>query len=244
MESPPVHADIALCTLILRTVGEDHDSVCGMLHFHNGNVAKVEKWFRELPYQDAVAFCSDRDIRKQMKKTFIPKLENNELLVKVAELDADSILCNFREDFQSMTRVSERRKQGHWDDLTKVAEELSESLAFRSRSLVMILNSVVDGETYSGGWRLEKDKAITFSAEGVFLYPMFCEHLASEFPQFTLELKEFKELSTEYIHELGLGQGTEVAASGPGAKGLRQLLHLVRSRRTFQGVCKICRSWA
>ncbi|MBA7673719.1 hypothetical protein ES703_81923 [subsurface metagenome] len=136
--------------------------------------------------------------------------------------------------------INLQRHYAHWGSLSKLAEELKQSLEL-PKDLEIV-------DTYFGmmiqqSWYCHEGK-IYFSTQNSPLWECLLQHLDNEFehPRFSYALKKFQQTAAQLLN--GKPEGHPVMArSYQLAQSLSHELSVVIERGTFIGTCDICKEW-
>ena len=97
---PPTRLCFCLAILILRTASLTQDHVATHLRCGKATIVDVEKWFRELPFSQAEALCSDLSSIKSAQALVVESKSEEVLLtvdaIRVGTISGDAILRHYR----------------------------------------------------------------------------------------------------------------------------------------------------
>lgn len=129
--------DERIRVLILRTLGLDQDEVVAVLHCAKLSVVEVEKWFKAVPLDEALALLDEHRIKRLIDRD----LEDLELeptdFIKAGRITADDILMRYGHVSPASAIAEEVavvpayavRLEEHWSKLRQLAEALRGQLS-------------------------------------------------------------------------------------------------------------------
>jgi len=98
---PPAPLPQCLAILILRVLHFTQEDVISNLHCAKLTVVEVERWFKELPLQEAESLCGDPSLRDKANK-IISEIDAEEekidlpTAMSVGKLSKEDILCHYK----------------------------------------------------------------------------------------------------------------------------------------------------
>lgn len=166
------------------------------------------------------------------------------LLLKAAGYHTEAELRRLGKQARKETETTEAFGLRHQDRLTNVAEELKSCLEFYNVLTPEILQSVIDPDScvLDSPHCFFDGSQTWFSAEDSPLYDCLLEHLNAEFPEFSQELEQVREMAAEWFKEKKKVLWHEVA-NGELPSDLRDELWLVAERGIFKGKCRVCKDY-
>jgi len=136
---PPARLPECLAILILRVLHFTQEDVISKLHYAKLTVGEVERWFKELPLQEAESLCGDPSLRDKANK-IISEIDVEEekidvpTAMSVGKLSPEDILQHYRatEYLESKAQKQEgidpsvaKARQRHFDNLAQIAGVLA-----------------------------------------------------------------------------------------------------------------------
>jgi hypothetical protein len=260
--------DERIRVLILRTLGLDQDEVVGALHCAKASVVEVEKWFRDIPRDEAIALLDDNRI----KRVIDHDLERLELqpteFIKAGRITADDILMRYGRVRPGLAAAKAavvvpayaRMFEDHWAKLREMTTALRAQLSPLSARILFSAEvcHMVHAAAESGAPLLHRDRwrrmfdapieirpasnagamEVRLLIEDEFLYPHLVTHLEAEFPGFA----EFDVWRTHLTKLLSacLDQARDVTLGCSAAAGLSYIGADMPDWITYQFPAYVC----
>jgi len=228
MQHPPVN-DLNRCTaiLMLRTAKCKQDEVAEYLGTAKTNVVAVEKWFRELHYEEAKAVCFDHaiDCTRVLELDDLKDWLQKQTQDKVDKMDAISILGHYCHVKIKETKLSVRRPRPseHHARLAITAEKLRLNIKDlkQTRRAVMVGN-ILSGRIKTSTTEQELQSVDRLDAERLL------SHLKAMYP-------DFKGIDNWHGFD---GRESVTNFSIMMLDELKEVSH----GRAIRGTCEICKS--
>ncbi len=154
MEQKKIEMDRQLRILILRTLGLDQDEVAGVLHCAKSSVVEGERWFRNLPQDEALALVNDQRIKRLIDDREFRKLElDNDNFIKAGRITADDILLHYghvrpgnaiAEGGTVVPKYAPRLEE-HWSKLRQRGGSVSRTTVSTEHPTALLGRGVPDG---------------------------------------------------------------------------------------------------
>jgi len=141
----------------------------------------------------------------------------------------------------------DQRFYDHWARLGQVAEELFHGMEYNNSKFG--INSRFNNDINILGlysYDPRKSTSLSFSAQKVFLWTRFLEHMDCEFASFSDSFDKYIKDMAQYIkNHIDSSEWKDFPPvwSHPQTIDLRQKLEFVIERGTFKGTCDICEGW-
>lgn len=231
MVNPPIK-DLNRCRaiLMLRTAECSQESVTHYLGASKKTVVAVDKWFRELRYEEAIEVCFNyaldcvRAMEFDNLKSWVPTENQNRL----DKMDAISILGRY-----GLVKIKEKRPSilhprpsEHHAILARAAEKLRQNIKQVKETKGNLIGNITRGYT-----QISKSRESKQPLQNVDRIDAECllSHLVTMYPEFK-PIKSWDKLTTRK------------SVTGISNYMLRKLGVIMRGR-ALEGTCDVCRSW-
>ncbi len=231
MVNPPIN-DLNRCRaiLMLRTAKCTQDAVAAYIGTSKKNVVAVDKWFRELPYEEALEVCFNhaldcvRPIELDHLNGWVPTENQNRL----NKMDAISVLGRY-----GLVKIREKRPSilhprpsEHHARLARAAEKLRQNIRQVKETKGNLAGNIIQGYIQNSKTR---ENIQTLQDVDRFDAECLLSHLITMYPEFKV-IGSWEKLTTR----------KSVAGISPYMlRKLRGILH----GKALEGTCEICRSW-
>ena len=129
----PIHdLNTCLAILMLRAADCNQDEVASYLGHGKPLVVKVEKWFKQLSYEDAISVCYDQSINNALwiEIVNIDQGLGKDTLVVLGKMNSNYVLMHYakikRKEQKQPLLIP--RSQQHYSRLTDAAEKLRQNI--------------------------------------------------------------------------------------------------------------------
>jgi len=231
MVKPPIK-DLNRCRaiLMLRTAKCTQDAVAQYIGTNKKTVGAVDKWFRELRYEDAIEVCFNhaldcvRPIELDHLKDWVPTEKQNRL----DKMDAISVLGRY-----GLVKIKEKRPSklhprpsDHHARLSRAAEKLRQNI-----KQVKETKGTLTGNIKQGYIQISKSIESKQPLQDVDRVDAECllSHLSTMYPEF-MAIGSWDNLTT---------RKSVAGISNYMIEKLRVIFH----GKALEGTCEICRSW-
>ena len=215
---------------MLRTAKCTQYDVSGYIGTSKKNVVAVEKWFRELRYEEAREVCFDnaldgvRAIELDHLKSWLPTENQNRL----DKMDAISIMGRYGivKIEKQRPSILHPRPSEHHLKLARAAEKLRQNIKQVKETKDNLIGNIMRGYTQSSKARESKQPlqdVDTLDADCLL------SHLMTMYPEFRA-IGSWDTLTTR----------KSVAGISP---YMLRKLRLIIHGRALEGTCEVCRSW-
>ncbi len=255
----PTNAEKCLAILVLRSIGESVTNIVITLSCARYVVVNTGKWFEQLPYEHAVAFCDEAAITRAIernKESF--QQTRNGLPEKAAEVTADDILRHYRLtdylEHQATIRQNMKKEalQKHFDAIRDLIERWREQLLpTRENVINPILGSFSKNDVKPGqhrnaplNWIIREDGPTTvwLDVEDDRLFDALKIHLPNKelWDEYT-ELKELLCIEIDTCLTVSWNKGmSRIEAAEKLVESIDSLLEAEASKSIYPEKCRWC----
>ena len=227
MKAPLENLNRCVAILILGSLGYNDDTIIALLGIHKSTAGIVEKWFRNLPYTEAVLLCTDQRVHdafiyeiSTISKNF---MENNKFAI-AAQMKADFVLMHYGH-LEPGQKVFPPNVQLHRDRLTVAAENIRQNIKAIKQSNVILVGNVIEGSIKTAAGKVEQlIRVDRLDAECLL------DHLKATFSRFR-DLDDWESLTSRELVVQKVDDSK--------MKHMKEVSHGL----ALQGICRICKSW-